>query len=181
MLAAALFLSIGGAVVLGLGLADPPRAGPLLWQNSTPQTWSVQANQAQRGSAFNLPELPFTIEVTARLSADSDPWSNWGVNFNSGVGSAIYGNGLYSQGGVPSQTFVEFPHLRPVGEFNRLALTVNADQSAILRLNDEIAWRGQFPLGEHKPFNVTLSVLAGLGGFAKVTWERIVIYAPTQK
>jgi hypothetical protein len=46
-LAAALLAVAGGATALALGAADPPRAGPLLWQDdfkAGAERWQVQAN-----------------------------------------------------------------------------------------------------------------------------------------
>ena len=66
---------VGGmitAILLAGGAADPPRAGPLRWQTTTPTHYTMLDS-----TAISLPAFPYTLEATAQAA---DPWE---ITFNS--------------------------------------------------------------------------------------------------
>jgi hypothetical protein len=186
-LATVLAISIGGALLLGLGAADPPRAGPLQWQITNQSVWKlapgVEQNQVTGAMAnFVVPEPPFTLEVTARLSTTSDLGAQWAVVLQPFPPTAttapevitVDGGGNYRETG--SDQRISFPHLRSVGQTNMLRVDVDANGGEIIRFNDEIAWRGSYPPG----MSAARLRLLGFGGWqldSRLIWERIALYA----
>ncbi len=83
-LAAALLAVAGGAAALALGAADPPQAGPLLWQDDFKaglERWEIQAAPGGQGGAdggaliFDLPEpigAPPALAWAVTPGPDSD-------------------------------------------------------------------------------------------------------------
>ncbi len=189
-LAVALTLSIGGAIWLGAGLADPPRAGPLLWEDPSPQHWVIKNSQEQyRYIPLPLPAPPFTIEAIVRFSGNSAPGAGWWLSLTDGEASSqfnIFNDGYFQIKAIGHKVSgttiwtgpVEFPHLKGIGEFNKLALDVAADQSATLRLNDEIAWKGTLGFNAAAPWRLFVGSTAIFEKSATLTWERLAIYAP---
>ncbi|MHB8629458.1 MAG: hypothetical protein ACYDBJ_23930 [Aggregatilineales bacterium] len=189
-LTAALTLTIGGALLLGLGAADPSRAGPLQWQITDQSTWQLAPGVDQNqvvgsNSNFIVPAPPFTLEVTARLSTASDLGTQWAVVLQPSPSAGnitpavitIDGGGNYREG--TSDQRLSFPHLHSVGEVNLLRLDVDASGIETIRFNDEFAWRGAYP----PHLQPTRLKLLGFGGWqadSRLTWERIALYAPAQ-
>ena len=93
-----------------------------------------------------LPTPPFSIEVTARLSSFSATTTLWGVLLN--VDSALPGAVLFSPDRhfyPPGDDTAHFSTaLHPGGQFNRIRLTVSADQQASLAINGEVVWQGPY-------------------------------------
>lgn len=178
-----LLVSITGALVLGAGAADPPRAGSLMWEEPTHPIWDITARQ----SLYDLPDLPpppFTIEVVARFSGDTPASSAWTLSYQpvmrrTPMRLSVYGNGLLRAWRLPAIPFI---HLRPNGEFNQLSFDVHADYSATIRINDEIAWQGPLDLDSVTPDSGSwwLSARPGTKASAEITWARIAIYAPAK-
>jgi hypothetical protein len=86
------------------------------------------------------------LEITAALSGD--PTAAWrlellgtdGVNFS----IQIDGGGFFAVSpSLPDLT--PFLHIRPVGQANRVSLSVEQAHMGTLRINDEVAWRGGVP------------------------------------
>jgi hypothetical protein len=80
-------VTISGAVLLGLGAADPPNAGPVIWSDVALR-WAagpevvLGAGEAQWFDSppdAVLPEERFTLDVRARLSGDSGAGAAWGI------------------------------------------------------------------------------------------------------
>jgi hypothetical protein len=137
----------GGIMILALaaGAADPPRAGPLKWQHEPIAPLVIPPNHTTIIATLDLPAAPYTLEVTAQFSALSDPGAKWGIVFpQSNSGIFIDSQGFFSvPPSVPDS--MPFMHIRPVGHPNKIALNVEQNGQATLRINDEIAWRGEIP------------------------------------
>lgn len=154
-----LALVVGGGllltILLALGLADPPRAGALLWQGVPDDSWMPEAmapatfaDAAIQRAPVDVPAPPFTLEMAARNTGSAD--SAWGIWLR--VSPALAGGadevltvwirreGYLSVGSVPQPDWAGFIHIRP--DDNRLYLYVEADGGATLRINGESAWRG---------------------------------------
>lgn len=80
-------VTISGAVLLGLGAADPPNAGPVMWSDAM-LSWAAGPEVvlgAREAEWFDsppdavLPEERFTLDVQARLSADAGAGAAWGI------------------------------------------------------------------------------------------------------
>ncbi len=143
-LAFAGLIGIGGVVVLilAVGAADPPRAGPLLLQLGPLAPTDSQPGQSQVIQAFDLPAAPYTLEVTVELAANSDPATVCSLVFPpSDFGITLDGQGFYSVYPTLPDS-MPFIHIRPVGSTNKLALNVEQNGQGTLRINDEIAWQG---------------------------------------
>jgi len=189
-LAAVLVTSTGGALLLGLGAADPARAGPLQWQITNQPVWNlppgVEQNQVSGGTPnYVMPPPPFTLEVTARLSATSDLAAQWAVALQPYPPMAtrapevitVDGGGNYRA--TASDQRISFPHLRSVGQTNLLRVDVDTNGEETIRFNDEVAWRGTYRPG----LSTVQLKLLGLGGWqldSRLMWERIALYAPGQ-
>lgn len=126
-------IGIMGAVALAAGAANPPKAGSRVVQ--------IPAGTTE----IALPDPPYTLELAGTLPADSDPLAAWGATL---TGSStilrvqVNGFGFFSV--TPGQPdFTPFIHLRPAGKLNTIRLDVEPTWETILRLNDEIAWRGK--------------------------------------
>jgi hypothetical protein len=187
-LATVLAISIGGALLLGLGAADPPRAGSLQWQLTNQSVWNltpgVEQSQVTGDSGnFVVPAPPFTLEVTARLSTTSDLGAQWVVVLQPLPPTAtaapevitVDGGGNYRE--TSSDQRITFPHLRSVGQTNLLRVDVDANGVETIRFNDEIAWRGSYRPG----LSTARLSLLGFGGWQldyRLIWELIALYAP---
>ena len=147
-----------GVALLAGGLADPPRAGPLVWSIG-PQTdlgvpphYSIAASRPLR-----LSPVPYTLEVTAQFSQDGDPAAAWEIVWDKPA--APFRVRLDSQGFIsvaPSQPdSMPFIHVRPIGQPNRITLNVDATGQGVVRINDEIAWRGAVPAADSAYVQVT--------------------------
>jgi hypothetical protein len=163
------------AVLLLTGAADPPRAGPLVWQIVQFPTLNALPNYTTLApNPIPLFRVPYTLEIAARFSADSDPVAAWGITlvpFPSSrptVGArhaspsypaspdaasdaapppfeiAIIGGRFFAIS-PSSPDSRPFIHIRPLGTVNRLRLDVDSAGRGTLRINDEIAWRGPVP------------------------------------
>ncbi len=175
------------SLILSSGAADPVQAGPLLWQTKLPTPWllTVATNQTSSLDYATVPQPPFTLEITARFSLDSDPSAIWRVTLMpvqvgldmrpSSEIIAVDGSGDYAHGLDPRR--IPFPHLAHSGEFNRLTLNVDKDNQETIRFNNEIAWHGVFLPG----MQVTQLSLSASGGWqleSRLTWAQISVYAP---
>jgi len=178
----ALGITIAGGliavIVLAAGAADPPRAGPRRYENSTAHTLIARANS---GTQFEpesvvLPNGAFTLEVSGRLSPDSDPSAAWGIELSDDQTrySALL-NGFRQYAVMPSQPdFAPFIHVRADGESNKITLDVRGDSSATMRINDEVAWTGR--IGAVRSAHI--QVIGGLDKSAALTVEGVAVYAP---
>jgi hypothetical protein len=143
LLVAGLFLIIvlgaGLTVLLGDGLADPPRA-PNLVIDLTSDVGLRPAPLPDSLSVSSLSRLPLTIEV----SASSGDVSGWGIWLLSPLESAQFRkrpDGYFSTQAAGG--WREFLHIRPTG--NKLYLHIDAEGNGTFRINDEIAWTGSIP------------------------------------
>lgn len=142
----------GAAVILALALrlADPPRAGAMVWETTSmdvgwplirdlggsPRLWLKRA-------PFETRSPPFTIEIEANVSnTDSSAWGLW-IETQPGHSLFLAGHGGYISAGM-GLDWRGFIHVRP--ETNHLYLYVEADGAATFRVNGEIAWRGRLDL-----------------------------------
>ena len=186
-----LAISIGLAIFFSAGATDPQRTGPLLWQKTLAVPWFLGDNLSINhvvtvsDSAMVVPAPPFTLEITARFSSDSDPAALWrlkltakpaAIDMLSGQETiAIDGSGNFQHD--LDQRRVVFSHLKPIGEFNRLTLNVDKNGMEILRFNNEIAWQGKYPPGLQAAI-LTLSAVGGWSTESRLTWLPIRLYAP---
>jgi hypothetical protein len=139
--AALLLVILGGAglaFILNSGAADPPLVGPL---NYSAGHIEPGANLDQQ---YPLPDPPYTLQVSAQFSADSDPLAWWSLTFDSGAAIKITADAYFSLPPLLPDS-ISFFHIRPVGQANEIYLNVEASGAATLRLNREIAWQGTFP------------------------------------
>ncbi len=177
-----LVVVVGGAAVviaLSAGAANPPKAGPLVFEQSTP----VQLT-ALPGQCFTSPNVislaagAYTLEVTGQLAADSDPTVTWGIVFVNGATQAepfsVMLSGYRFLAVSPSKPdFAPFIHVRANGQPNTLTLTTERDGKATLRINDEIAWTGTAP-------DVSGAVIRAVGGrtsSSELTVQHVALYA----
>jgi hypothetical protein len=186
-----LAISIGLVLLIGAGIADPQHAGPLRWQKKLAVPWLLDsaagANQTTTltDSAMTAPDPPFTLEITARFSSDSDPAALWRITLAATPAAvdmpsgkeiiAIDGSGNYQHDLDPRR--IPFPHLRRIGEYNRLTLNVDKDGLETLRFNNEVVWQGVYPPG----LQAAQITLGGHGGWqtdSRLTWAQIALYAP---
>ncbi len=142
-----------GAVMVALlsgGLADPPRAGPAVWQVGqlvnihAPPNYTIELH-----SPIALPNRPYTLEIEATVIDAS-----WGVTFDDAAqfGIDVDGRGFFSvRPFQPDST--PFIHIRR--ESNKVALNVELSGQATLRINDEIAWRGVAPAAGYTTVHAT--------------------------
>src|SRR5438067_7197082 len=118
-----LILGLAGVIVLANGAADPPRAGPLAWENGLLPEISIPARSAfMLDNPVQLPAPPFTLEVTAQLAAKSDPAASWGLQFDSSPFGIIL-NGYRFMAVLPGD-LTPFIHVRGTGEANKLTVDV---------------------------------------------------------
>jgi len=139
--------ALGGAIlviVLALGIADPLRAGLLVWQAGSAEEWPL----VRRVSAFDLyqspiplPSKPFTIELIAdnRGAADS-AWGVW-LDSSDGIHTVLVSNeGYFSVSSDARPHWTAFLHIQ--SDTNKLYVNIGDSSTATLRINDEIAWTG---------------------------------------
>lgn len=171
-------LSVGGAglvillvalVALALvrGAADPPVAGPVIWQDKT-LAWlpdDLRTLRPASGLWVPAPEAgaispgePFTLTVRATLTADSDPSTAWGVWLAEDDGGvviyALSGEGYTTTrrclpGLLPLVQIEDCPAVRPEwrwspynrirapGQPNSITLHQESNGDIRLRINDE--------------------------------------------
>jgi hypothetical protein len=167
---------IGGSllvVLLALGVADPPRAGKLLWQTESTNGWELRP-QSDDLSLLTAPILlagpPFTLELSAENSgAHASAWGIW-LSTADGVWSLLINNEGYLSVGVNEKPhWAEFLHIRRNSD-NKLYLNVESDGLAAIRINDEIAWEGMVNVRE--TWGIVLYCAPHLA------WQTIEIYAP---
>ena len=155
----ALLLAVGGVAVLAaalaLGAADPPRAGPLLWQDDFKaglERWTLAAGQLSAehgaleaslaaeadGTALALTSAPdgsFTLEVAG---AAVEGLAAYGLVFgwqDDAHYSAVLVNGngyaeAYTQAGPRRTTWLawqQWPHILYGAESNRVRVDVRAE------------------------------------------------------
>lgn len=146
------------AIVLSAGAADPPRAGPL--------------QLAGQRDSIPLPAAPYTLEAACTLPPEGDPLAWWGVQLEIETGGEA-GTVLYSAQISADAYFrlppfqpdaTEFHHIRPPGQANEIVVSVAVSGAAEVRVNHEIAWRGQLALA-------TLARIVGCDG-------NMALYAP---
>jgi hypothetical protein len=136
-------LTFGAAMIILLyvGLADPPRAGPLVRRIGPLANAPVPANYTtELHSPIALSNRPYTLEIEATVTG-----ATWGITFDdvTHFGIDVDGRGFFSvRPFQPDST--PFIHIRP--ESNKIALNVETSGQATLRINDEIAWRGKVPV-----------------------------------
>jgi hypothetical protein len=169
------------ATLLAGGAADPPRAGPLIWQaGPLPETIAPAYYTTTVGSPIDLPARPYTLEVTGQLAAGSDPAASWGIRCDTaGAAGLSFSIMLDGQGffAVPpfQSDLMPFIHIRPVGEANQFAWNVEPSGQATLRVNDEIAWRGTVPDARRAQIVLT----GGRETASRLTIHQFALYAPT--
>lgn len=154
-----------GALLIGLGAADPPTAGPVTWSDGDLR-WAdgpVAALEPGVDAWWTAPEPvsqdagAFTLAVRARLAAESDALAAWGVWVAERDGSRV----LYalSAGGYwtirvcppgdlpdavedcpapqPDWRWSPFPRITLAGEPDTITLHREAGGALRLRINDE--------------------------------------------
>ncbi len=161
-LALLLLVIVGGivlAVALALGLADPPRAGALVWETTSmdvgwplvkdlggsPRLWLKRTRAETRSP-------PFTIEIEADVSnTDSSAWGLWVETQRDDV-LFLVGYGDYISTGS-SLDWRNFIHVQP--RINHLYLNIEPDGMTTFRVNGEIAWRGQLDFPDTPSWGLT--------------------------
>jgi hypothetical protein len=79
------------AIMLGLGAADPPVAGPVVWSEMGPVI-TLAANESVWLAAppgAILPDGAFTLDVRARFAAESGAGAAWGVWIETADGARV--------------------------------------------------------------------------------------------
>src|SRR5215475_1053035 len=83
-------LGAAGILALAAGAADPPRAGPLAWNDGPLPGFSIPArSKLTLNRVIDLPAPPFTLEITAQLASNSDSAAAWGLQFDSAASGII--------------------------------------------------------------------------------------------
>ena len=175
------------ALFVSAGFADPQRAGPLRWQQTSLTPWLLapEARQQLWINTIIIPAPPFTLEISARFSEHSDPAAWWGVMLTAIPAAVdlpatpeaitVDGSGDYQHSPDPRR--LPFPHLQPVGTYNYLTISVDGNGLETLRFNHEIAWRGPYSPGL-QPTRVTIRAGGGFQLASHLTWAAISLYAP---
>lgn len=184
-----------GALLIGLGAADPPTAGPVTWSDDDLRWADGPLAMLEPGVAVwwpapqPVPQAPesFTLAVRARLAAQSDALAAWGVWIMDRDGArvlyALSAGGYWTirvcpRGGLPGAVedcpapqpdwgWSPFPRITPAGDSDTITLHCEAGGALRLRINDEA-------LGAPV---VAVSGTWGVwarGGMARaaITWER---------
>ncbi len=163
-------------VVLAGGAADPPRAGSLVW-SAGPLPGTPLPTHYTIPAALSL---PYTLEIEAQFSTDSDANALWEIVFeNSGNSAPQFAIVLRDHRffAIPplQPDSIPFIHIRPAGEPNKLALDVEADRQATLRINDEIAWRGVVPTAS----TATIRSVGTASPTSRFVIRRVALYRPS--
>lgn len=166
-------LIIGGGILIVLlasGMADPPRAGLLQWSIATADDWPLIQESADfrlYHAPTALPNLPFTLELTANNEGELD--SGWGLWIGS-WSILISREGYFSISGDEKPHWAEFIHIRQSGD-NKLYLDIQQNGTATLRINDEIAWTGDISISEDAAWGVVYY------RHPEINWKSIEIFA----
>lgn len=172
-LAGVIFLGVAGVLALIAGAADPQRAGPLVQELGPLPEIAVSArSDFALNNPIELPAPPFTLEITARLAAKSDPAAAWGLQFDSAT-TGIMLNGYRFMAVLPGD-LMPFIHVRGLGESNKITLDVDSQNQASFRINDELAWRGIMPVLH----SAKIAVHGGAESNAWLTVLQIALYTP---
>jgi len=181
-LGSVIVIGVVGVVLLSAGLADPPRAGPLVSSLESQESQTVlellpdPADHYITSRPIALPHRPYTLEVTAQFSGDSDLAAVWEIVWDNPT--APFKITLNSQGYFsvvpPLPDSMPFFHIRPVGQPNRIALNVEPDGQGTLRINDEIAWRGAVPVAD----SAHIQAEGGQSNISHFVIQHIALYAP---
>jgi hypothetical protein len=190
-----------GAILLARGAADPPVAGPVVWQDANlawaggPQHTILAGDGAWLAAPppARLPGDAFTLAVRARLCAESDPGAAWGVWLAAGDGArmvyAISGDGLVTTrrcpvpaprdinacpAARPEWRWMPYPRLALPGASNTIALHREPYGAVRLRLNDEKL--GAAPVAVTGEWGVWVG--GGRADRAILTWESAELRAP---
>jgi hypothetical protein len=142
MLAGALTFTIGGALILRLGVADPPYAG----NRSTFLPLIELQNKAE--AVLKLPAPPFTVEASAIFPAHAVWQFVLADSKQTALQFELYDDGTYTIRRPVEVLRAGFPHLRGAGERMRVRIDVTTTGETVLRFNNEIAWRGTLELGQ---------------------------------
>ena len=190
-------ITVFGAVLLRLGEADPPVAGPVTWEDralrwaSGPEV-ALAANEGAWWIAPQeaaLPDGAFTLEVRAQITADSDPSAAWGAWLEMPDGArviyAVSGEGYITTrrcptGDIPPAEIEDCPALRPEwrwmpyprvnspGTANTITLHLERSGDVRLRLNGERL--GAAPVARNGRWGVWAR--GGRDGGATLVWQR---------
>lgn len=124
------------SAALALGAADPPRHALLRAETHDPS------------ATLALPHTPFTLIAQGLWSAEASPLNSWHLVFTAADGAPAFSISLHGDASfavAPFQTdAIGFIHLRRPPESNEIWLYWDGSE-ATLRLNRELAWRGQLP------------------------------------
>lgn len=203
-LAVALIVA-GGALVLGLGAADPPIHGAALWQDRA-LAWAsgpdlqLAAGQEAWSTAPDDAPLPggsFTLKLRAAIAAGSDPSAAWGVWMAQAGGMRIvwalsgerYLTTRICPGETPPAALEDCPAARPdwrwmpynrsraPGQTNEIALHRDERGAIRLWLNGERL--GRLPVEPGGAWGVW--VRGGRDASAALVWERAEILAGNEQ
>lgn len=142
--------AIGG--ILLAGAASPTRAEGLVFQANTLEEWTgcmaglcspLGDSRIVRWRApDDLPVPPINIELSAENTGSSDSAFGFWLN-DSGrtFYTLVNRQGYMSTNWNIAPEWALFQHVKSEGE-NQLSLHVDADGTAIVRINDEISWQG---------------------------------------
>lgn len=168
------FVLLSGAILallLSLGLADPPRAGTLQWQAKSIAEWPTRKmNDVMIYEAPVQFNRSFTLEITAQNNGARD--SAWGFALPDAEAQIIM---LVSHEGYYTfnprySPWQEFQHIM-TDEANTINFHVTQDGHGTIRINDEIV---------HDTLSFSFYSLDSWGiatyGDPQLTWERIALY-----
>ncbi|MBX3080807.1 MAG: hypothetical protein KF716_04175 [Anaerolineae bacterium] len=173
-----LIFLIGGislAASLAAGLADPPVAGSLLMTIPSAQLVIPPNQQIRHPIALIKPLYPpYTVILTAQVDSPNDPDMQWGIQLcdtlaqlncgEAGVLLLLTLDGYFNLYPFAPDTN-RFIHLHADLQANEIYINVEGSGHAVLRLNHEIAWEGQFPTTPYP----TLINLVAKGGKSQVS------------
>lgn len=138
------------ALILSAGAANPPRMGILrqTLEPLPPLSLPLKGEYVSDQGLF-LPASAYTVEISAVLSSETDPLASWGLVFFDSDGHELWrllitGDAYYRLPPFqPDST--SFFHLRPPGQENLIRLDFSLQGESVLRLDQEIAWKGTLP------------------------------------
>lgn len=169
------------ALILSAGAANPPRLGILrqtlepLPDLSLPLKGETLSNQG-----LFLPNSAFTVEISGALSSETNPLAGWGLVFFDSGGQELWrvlitGDAYYRL--LPFQPdSISFFHLRPPGQENLIRLDFSPQGESILRLDQEIAWKGTLPQAATAQIIVIAAPEGRSGGYLQVSF--VGVYHP---
>lgn len=171
------------ALILSAGAADPPRVGILRQTLEPVSAFSLPLKgEYLSDQGIFLPASAYTVEIGAVLSSEADPLVSWGLVFFDSDGRELWrllitGDAYYRLPPFqPDST--SFFHLRPPGQENLIRLDFWPHGESVLRLDQEIAWKGTLPQATKAQIIVIAAPEGRSGGALQVKFAGVYHECP---